>query len=860
MQIVQVSAHYPPDFVSGGTLQPQRIARGLRAIGHEVTVLAGSLDGSRAPLEVWDEVDETGLPVRWVASGEFVWWDDVRNYDNPAMALIADELYASWRPDVVHCHSLQTLGVGPIEAAASRGIPVVVTMHDFWWLCARQFLVDTDDHPCSLVVAASDCPCEAGRAHLDTRARRLRAALAHVDQILVPSAAAADVLVANGIDADRLAVDENGVPTSATPPMQLDRPQRGTGRITVRYTGGGNPMKGADVLVAALRQLGPMQHVRVVAHNLDEALERQDLRADDVPAELAPAYAPAELDAVLADTDVLLLPSVMRETYSIVTREALSRGVPVIATDVLGPEEVVHDGRNGRIIPADDPAALARALQAIDDDPAVVDRWRRAIGAVTLRSVADQVDGLVHRYEVLGGRSDPRPAPAPLPSVLFVVGIQGAPLRYRAQLPAEAITLAGARATIRHYLDPDLASVAAGATHVVVYRVPATPMILDLIATWRAAGIPVAFDVDDLIFDPGIQSEIPALQLLDTEQAALWLEGVRRYRTTMEACDAYIGSTSRLVDHAQEVIGMPSFLFENGIGQALGAASDRALRRERRPGPPRVGYLSGTTTHDDDWRAIAPAVLRVLERHPEVELWLGGHLEVEDAVVEALPGRLRRHPFTPWHELPEILRDLDVNLAPLAPGSRFNDAKSAIKWLEAALCETPTIASPTEPFRQAIDDGRTGRLADRAADWERALDQLLRDPDERGRIGRQARRAALLQWPPPLQGRRYLEVLDGVAQAHLLHRAPSEGWQPEARDERAGLRPVLLEAYPSSTGEVRTATSARAVYLARQPKGAGRAIRVLQTSLRDEGPVATVRRILRAANRRAFGRLTRGGA
>ena len=57
-----------------------------------------------------------------------------------------------------------------------------------------------------------------------------------------------------------------------------------------------------------------------------------------------------------------------------------------------------------------------------------------------------------------------------------------------------------------------------------------------------------------------------------------------------------------------------------------------------------------------------------------------------------------------------LLRDLDVNLAPLAPDSRFNEAKSAIKWLEAALVETPTIASPSGPFREAIEDGRTGSM------------------------------------------------------------------------------------------------------------------------------------------------------
>jgi hypothetical protein len=135
--------------------------------------------------------------------------------------------------------------------------------------------------------------------------------------------------------------------------------------------------------------------------------------------------------------------------------------------------------------------------------------------------------------------------------VLFIVGIDGAPLRYRAQLPAEALALRGVSSDIRHYRDPDVSDLARRADVIVAYRVPATPQVLDLIERARAAGTAVLFDVDDLIFDPTIAEEIPALRLLPATEAALWLEGVQRYRTTMEACDAYIGSTPRLVEHAR---------------------------------------------------------------------------------------------------------------------------------------------------------------------------------------------------------------------------------------------------------------------------------------------------------------------
>src|SRR5690606_18354725 len=111
---------------------------------------------------------------------------------------------------------------------------------------------------------------------------------------------------------------------------------------------------------------------------------------------------------------------------------------------------------------------------------------------------------------------------------------------------------------------------------------------------------------------------------------------------------------------------------------------------------------------------------------PDVELWLGGLLEPGPGVA-ALGRRLVRTPMRPWWELPDVLRDVDVNLAPLAPGGRFNEAKSAIKWLEAALVGTPTIATPTQPFREAIEPGVTGLLATTHDEWVEALGRLVDD-------------------------------------------------------------------------------------------------------------------------------------
>ncbi|MDP9075670.1 MAG: glycosyltransferase, partial [Actinomycetota bacterium] len=398
MRIVVVSAHYPPEFVSGGTLVPQRLARGLAGRGHDVWVYAGSLDRQRDPLETWQDRDPTGLPVRWIASWPWIGWSDRHNYDNPQVTADFATWLAAVRPEVVHLHSLQSLGSGLVEAAAGAGAAVVVTMHDFWWICARQFLADRAYRPCCLVVAAGACQCEVDRAWLDQRTARLERALARVDLVLVPSAIAAQVLEANGVAPGRIVVDENGLPPPAERAAAAVAAEPGDGELRLLYAGGPDRMKGADVVVAAAVQLAERLGWRLIAYGLDPAT---------VPAgvsiEARPPFAEGELATVLAGADVLVVPSVMRETFSILTREALRCGVAVVTTDTLGPEEIVVDGHNGLVVPAADPGALARAIGQLLDHPDRLAALRAAAAesSVAIRPVEDQVRANEAHYQQL---------------------------------------------------------------------------------------------------------------------------------------------------------------------------------------------------------------------------------------------------------------------------------------------------------------------------------------------------------------------------------------------------------------------------------------------------------------------------
>jgi glycosyltransferase involved in cell wall biosynthesis len=760
MRIVVTSAHFPPNFVSGGTLQPQRLAHGLRARGHDVSVYAGWLDEGREPGTSWSELDATGMAVRWIVTTPWTGWELRRNFDNPEVTADFTEYLAVTSPDVVHFHALQSLGAGLLAAASASGAAVVVTMHDFWWCCARQFLVDREMQPCSVVVDAGACECSVNRQWLVARNEWLRDQLQHADLVLTPSASAAAVLAANGVVSDRIEVDENGLPDrEAAPKPAVWRASREARPVRFVYAGGPDELKGVRVLFDAFEQLEGTDGWHLDAYGAGAWLTQHGRRVDESRIDIRPPFAAREVDNVLASGDVLVVPSVARESYSILTREALAHGLAVVSSDCVGPEEVVEHSRNGLIVPSGDATELARAIRSVVDDPGLLEKLRPGPGDVTLRSLDDQVDGLQSHYQRLRADRSPRQGPTTVRRVLFIVGIDGAPLRYRAWLPAEALGLLGVHSEIRWFTDPDLPEEVDRSDVVVVYRVPATDWVLEVVGRARGRGLPVLFDADDLIFDRDVAVGLPALETMSRDDAERYLHGVDRYRTTMEACDAYIASTPMLARHAREMVKKPVERFDNGVGIRLGGISDHEARRQRQPGALRIGYFSGTDTHDHDWRSIEAAIEGVLSKHQQVQLWLGGRLGPTPR-LDGFGERVRRLPFQKWTELPATLRDVDVNLSPLVLDNGFNEAKSAIKWLEAALVATPTIASPTESFRDAIDDGRNGLLARTDDEWVAAIERLLEDDALRTRLGQRARRDALLRWSPHLQARRYLDILE----------------------------------------------------------------------------------------------------
>ena len=375
--------------------------------------------------------------------------------------------------------------------------------------------------------------------------------------------------------------------------------------------------------------------------------------------------------------------------------------------------------------------------------------------------------------------------------VLFVSGSgASATLRYRVRLPEEALRSRGALTAAVHFTDRRAAALAERADVVVLYRCPGGQDMVELIERLRGGPAPplVTYDVDDLVFRAEHLAGMDFLDSLTAQQQETFRSDVALRAQLVPYADLVTGSTAQILDELALLTDAPSALLPNGIG-LVGANLAGVARAVPRAHPGfRLGYFSGSATHDADWASIEDGVVEFLHAHAEAELWLVGKVKAT-AALAAVSGQVRTLTLVEWDALPALLRSVDVTLAPLARNA-FADAKSAIKWLEAALVETPTIAPPTPPFVAAIDAGTTGLLASTPADWFDALTQLAADRPARVAMGVAAREAAMAGYGPEVQADRLVAALGGgVPPESRTYRGAEmpRRWQPV---------PVLLDPYP----------------------------------------------------------------
>lgn len=347
----------------------------------------------------------------------------------PTIERMFEDLLEELRPEVVHVQELAGLPSAVVELARVAGIPTVVTLQDYFPLCPAFKLLDADGRVCLRRDVGADCVATiaaqtrrsgllieatiayhlmrvramrgpaggrraafvhnvarvAGNAEASRRRRRgggeVSAAnfqsrremnverLNRADCVIAMSERVAEIYFELGVDRNRI-----GTVQHTLAHVEHLRPRYGKPGAPLTFATLGafeSEAKGGHALIEAMRLLQgriPDQQFRLLVFgHVDPRLEAL---AGGVPRlELAGGFAAPQLDLILDQVDVGLMPSIWEEAYGYAGIEFLAKGIPVIANAIGGMTDYVRDGETGWLNRSRSSEELAGIMAGLIEHP-----------------------------------------------------------------------------------------------------------------------------------------------------------------------------------------------------------------------------------------------------------------------------------------------------------------------------------------------------------------------------------------------------------------------------------------------------------------------------------------------------------
>jgi glycosyltransferase involved in cell wall biosynthesis len=332
--------------------------------------------------------------------------------------------------------------------------------------------------------------------------------------------------------------------------------------------------------------------------------------------------------------------------------------------------------------------------------------------------------------------------------ILFISGGVGDSARYRCEHVAEELSLQGYRTSVTVQDNPFLLSYTEQFSVFVFHRVLYTGQAKSLFIQLKKLQKEIIFETDDLVYDPQYLVHMDYFQHMNTLEKKLYEHGVGGEMLADPYVQVATTTTSFLAEklraRGKQVFVVPNKLSGEDM-KKVDTTLENQSKKDTQSEKVVVSYFSGTASHNKDFATITEPLLFILERYPHTELALYGPLDLDER-FSLFGTRVKKLPFAGREKHFENISQTDINVAPLEIDNPFCESKSELKFFEAGAFGVPTIATATQTFREAIENGVDGFVAATPAEWKDCLEQLVKSATLRKTMGEQARKKVLSQY------------------------------------------------------------------------------------------------------------------
>ncbi len=748
---------------TGGTpLTNEDLMRGMSALYEPLLLTCDHRE-----LQLWDCSKAPRQELAWHCLSEPVLMSPhtSREYD-----LVISDWLSRFNVELVHVRHIAWHSLGLVDAAKRLAIPVVFSFHDFYAACPSVNLTNgtdawspsgvTEPQICSPLWEHRDAEGVAALQRMDPDKvltlwkRRMNATLAKCDAFVTTAHFAKQVLSDNlpvlrerREDFHVIAHGRNF--DSILAPVLGPRPRR---PLRVLIPGNINAAKGMNTILELLRlDQGRLLELHLVGNARNALIQAREV-VNHGP------YQREDFTKLVTQIqpDLGLVLSIWPETFCHTLTECWAAGLPVVGSELGAVGERIREEGIGWAVDPHDAVGIYELLRRIHSGQEdwrkqvyALTRWRQSTATWDVAAMAskylDVYAQVTKRNRPLWPARQARPASRRQRVAVVVLGhypdcSPTAHVRIATQIVranAGAIEYEWVQAAELVHAD------VSAYDGVLICRNAGTPGVLaELAHRCEQAEVPMVLDLDDDLLGIPPDKDVrgvyaafrPVLRELLTsaaittvsttelaERYASFVREVRVFENRLDP-DLWFGDCAEeardlLLRHVEDPLTMP---LELGAGI-------------------RIIYM-GSVTHDEDLALILPVIEALRATHDVTLYTIGVARELPPGVGRLAPPNPRFDRFVPWFRA--LAGQFDLAIAPLVE-SRFNTAKSSLKFMEYAAVGLPVVASRVGPYAEVVRDGQDGILVDNDVDaWLEALRALIDEPSARRRLAAAAQERA----------------------------------------------------------------------------------------------------------------------
>ena len=258
--------------------------------------------------------------------------------------------------------------------------------------------------------------------------------------------------------------------------------------------------------------------------------------------------------------------------------------------------------------------------------------------------------------------------------------------------------------------------------------------------------IRICYDMDDLIYNPKyVPDYLENIGYYDEIHIDIHFALAARYQRIASLCDCFLVTTKKLQEQIKSDFKKNAYIYKNFLNKEQEEIAEEIIKqKEHKKDDSKfyIGYFSGSNSHVRDLEVASDAIIQMIEKYDNVYFYIVGFMDLpKELKILKDKGRVIVHSFVTYQELEYLIGKVDVNIIPLQ-NNLFNECKSELKYFEASIVKTISIACNNSVYNRIIVDGKNGFLANQL-EWFSKLEYIYLNKNNLNDIIENAREFSL---------------------------------------------------------------------------------------------------------------------